>query len=242
MHTDFDKVEIKYIGGDKERKIVRATEGSAGFDLYACERMRLEADEKKKMSTGVAVWIKDPSYAGIISIRSGISHKYGIILENGIGLIDSDFQGQIQLSLRNTSYKTYIIDSGERIAQLFFVRIGLPEFVTVTEFSETTTRAGGGFGSTDKQSIDKEVRELGRFRQIIKDGRTVFDVGVSGIKRTALTHDEFVEMVPEMVTTVGYYAVHGDTLEVSSECEMYKSMWQYSDNVWRMKSFVEPAF
>ena len=241
MHTDFYKVEIKYIGGDKERKIVRATEGSAGFDLMASTHLSLASGEKGKVGTGVGISIKHNSYCGIVCMRSGTAYKNGVILLNSIGIIDSDYVGEIQLLLMNISHRRYTIKVGERIAQLLFVPIAIPELIEVDQLEETA-RGSGGFGSTDKQSIDKEVRELGRFRQIIKDGRTIFDVGISGIKRTALTHDEFVEMVPEMVTTVGYYAVHGDTLEVFSECEMYKSMWQYSDNVWRMKSFVEPAF
>lgn len=128
-----------------------ATLGSAGVDLRACieNNYQLDADETILVPTGIAMHLDDEFLAGMILPRSGLGHKHGIILGNSVGLIDSDYQGQLMVSCWNRSNQAYIIEPLERIAQLVIVPIVKAEFEVVTEFTETE-RGDGGFGHTGK--------------------------------------------------------------------------------------------
>lgn len=127
-----------------------STDGSAGIDLRAMisETATLwPGGAALLIPTGIAINIKDPGYAGILLPRSGLGHKNGVILGNSVGLIDSDYQGQIMVSLWNRSDDIYRVRPGERIAQLVIVPVVRPVFVIVDEFYETK-RGVSGFGST----------------------------------------------------------------------------------------------
>lgn len=127
-----------------------STDGSAGIDLRAMisETAALwPGGAALLIPTGIAINIKDPGYAGVILPRSGLGHKNGVILGNSVGLIDSDYQGQIMVSLWNRSDDIYRVRPGERIAQLVIVPVVRPVFVIVDEFYETK-RGVSGFGST----------------------------------------------------------------------------------------------
>lgn len=124
-----------------------ATEGSAGIDLRACldEPFTLTPGETTLIPTGIAVYIQNPNIAGQIVPRSGLGHKKGIVLGNLVGVIDSDYQGELMISCWNRSQLSYTIEVGERIAQLLFVPVIQPQFDLVDEFSKTV-RGEGGFG------------------------------------------------------------------------------------------------
>lgn len=126
-----------------------ATQGSAGIDLRAC----LEADlalapgETTLIPTGLSLYIEDPNLAAMILPRSGLGHKHGIVLGNLVGLIDSDYQGQLMVSCWNRGDTTFTISVGERIAQLVVVPVVQVDFDVVSEF-QASERGEGGFGST----------------------------------------------------------------------------------------------
>lgn len=124
-----------------------ATEGSAGLDLRAVldAPLTLEPGQTELLPTGLAIHIADPSLAATILPRSGLGHKHGIVLGNLVGLIDSDYQGQLMVSCWNRGNTTFTIDPGERIAQLVFVPVVQAEFNIVETFDETA-RGAGGFG------------------------------------------------------------------------------------------------
>lgn len=126
-----------------------ATEGSAGLDLRAClsEPLTLEPGQTELVPTGMAVYIEDPSLAAMILPRSGLGHKHGVVLGNLVGLIDSDYQGQLMVSVWNRGHTTFTMDVGERIAQLVVVPVVQAEFDIVDAF-EDSTRGERGFGST----------------------------------------------------------------------------------------------
>ena len=127
------------------------TPGSAGYDLSACidHPVSIEPGIAMLIPTGLAIHIQDQNYVGLIFPRSGLGHKYGLILGNGTGVIDADYQGPLMVSCFNRSQKTYTIQHGDRIAQLVIVPVAHPTFRVVTEFSNKTERGQGGFGSTD---------------------------------------------------------------------------------------------
>lgn len=131
----------------------KGTEGSAAFDIafpLSEDVLYLEPGQRYKFALGFAIWIRDPSYAGIIIPRSGLGSK-GLVVSNGTGLIDSDYMGEIQLSLSNTHAEdTICICPGDRVAQLVIIPVAQPLFKEVTEFSSVTGRGSGGFGSTGK--------------------------------------------------------------------------------------------
>lgn len=142
-------VEIKLL--DKNAQIPSyATDGSAGFDLYAIFEnepfITLQPGETRMIHTGIAVYIKDKEYAGFIYPRSGLGTK-GIVLGNLVGIIDSDYQGEIMVALWNRSNEPRKITHGDRIAQMVIQPIKRVNFKEVTEF-EKTERGEGGFGST----------------------------------------------------------------------------------------------
>ncbi|MBS9778025.1 MAG: dUTP diphosphatase [Gammaproteobacteria bacterium] len=126
-----------------------ATNGSAGLDLRALldEQLRLNPGETKLIPTGMAIHIADPHYAAVILPRSGLGHKHGIVLGNLVGLIDSDYQGQLFVSCWNRGNESFTIEVGDRIAQLVIVPVAQVEFDIVEDFNESN-RGEGGFGST----------------------------------------------------------------------------------------------
>jgi dUTP pyrophosphatase len=126
-----------------------ATPGSAGLDLRACldAPLRLEPNAWQLVPTGFAVHLADPNYAALILPRSGLGHKHGIVLGNLVGLIDSDYQGQLMVSAWNRSPTAYTIEPMERIAQLVVVPVVQATFNLVSEFP-ASVRGEGGYGST----------------------------------------------------------------------------------------------
>jgi dUTP pyrophosphatase len=128
-----------------------ATAGSAGLDLRACLEtpLTLEANAWQLVPTGIAIYLKDPNFAAIILPRSGLGHKHGIVLGNLVGLIDSDYQGQLMVSAWNRSDVAFTIEPMERIAQLVIVPVVQAQFNVVTEFP-ASVRGEGGYGSTGK--------------------------------------------------------------------------------------------
>lgn len=128
-----------------------ATEGSAGLDLRAClkEAVQLAPGAVQLIPTGMAIHINDPHLAATILPRSGLGHKHGIVLGNLIGLIDSDYQGELLISCWNRGNDHFTIQPGERIAQLIFVPIVRANFEVVSEFN-ASDRGVGGFGSSGR--------------------------------------------------------------------------------------------
>ena len=126
-----------------------ATTGSAGMDLRACldETLVLQADETRLIPTGFAMHMGDSGLAAVILPRSGLGHKHGIVLGNLVGLIDSDYQGQVFVSCWNRSNQTFAIEPGDRIAQLVFLPVVRAAWERVEEF-EQSHRGAGGFGHT----------------------------------------------------------------------------------------------
>ena len=148
-----EKIEIKIINKRlHEQRPSYATSGSAGLDLRACidDSLILEPGEVSLIPTGIAIHLADPSLAAMILPRSGLGHKHGIVLGNLVGLIDSDYQGQIMVSCWNRSKVTFKISPLERIAQLVVVPVVRVNFNVVTEFEESS-RGEKGFGSTGTQ-------------------------------------------------------------------------------------------
>ena len=129
-----------------------ATEGAAGMDLRAClnEPMEILPAETRLIPAGIAVHIDDPSLAAVLLPRSGLGHKHGIVLGNLVGLIDSDYQGQIFVSCWNRGSTSFVVEVGERIAQMVFVPIAQVTFDVVDEF-QLSRRGEGGFGHSGRQ-------------------------------------------------------------------------------------------
>jgi dUTP diphosphatase len=129
----------------------RATEGSAGFDLRAClrEPLVLAPGACELLPTGVAIHLGDPGLAAMILPRSGLGHKHGIVLGNLVGLIDSDYQGELMISCWNRGAQSFVVEPGERIAQLVIVPV-LPASFEVVEAFDESARGGGGFGHTGR--------------------------------------------------------------------------------------------
>src|SRR3990167_7927835 len=126
-----------------------ATPGSAGMDLRVCidAPMQLASDETVLLPTGIAIYIADPTVAAVILPRSGLGHKHGIVLGNLVGLIDSDYQGELKISCWNRGRDHFTVQPGERIAQLVFVPVIQKQWSIVEEFS-FIDRGDGGFGSS----------------------------------------------------------------------------------------------
>jgi dUTP pyrophosphatase len=135
----------------KEHLPKYASDGSAGLDLRACiEHVQtLNPGETFLIPTGISIFIKDPNYAGLILPRSGLGHKHGIVLGNLVGLIDSDYQGELLISCWNRGNKSFLINPLERVAQLVIVPVAQAKFNLVDDYVETE-RGEGGFGSTGK--------------------------------------------------------------------------------------------
>ena len=129
-----------------------ATDGSAGLDLRAMvkEPMTLQPGDTELLPTGMSIFIDDPDYAGMILPRSGLGHKHGIVLGNLVGLIDSDYQGQLMVSCWNRGNSAFTIEPGERIAQLVIVPVMQVALTQVDEFDDSA-RGEGGFGHSGRQ-------------------------------------------------------------------------------------------
>jgi dUTP pyrophosphatase len=148
------KIQLKILDlrlGDSIELPNYATEGSAGLDLRACldEAITLQPGETTLIPTGLAIHIDDPSLAAVLLPRSGLGHKHGIVLGNLVGLIDSDYQGQVFVSCWNRGQQAFEINIGERIAQMVFVPVVQVGFEQVEEFS-ASERGTGGFGHTGR--------------------------------------------------------------------------------------------
>ena len=128
-----------------------ATPGSAGLDLRAClsEAVTLQPGDTYLVPTGIAIHLENPAYAAVLLPRSGLGHKHGIVLGNLVGLIDSDYQGELKVSLWNRSHQAFTIAPLERIAQMVVVPVAQAVFEVVDEFA-ASQRGEGGFGSTGK--------------------------------------------------------------------------------------------
>ena len=152
---DLDTVQVKILD-DKIRTDnrfsipTRATEGSAGIDLRACidEPILIKAGESVLVGTGISIYIKDPNYAGVILPRSGLGSKSGIVLGNLVGLIDSDYQGELMVSVWNRSWEDYVLEPATKFAQYVVVPVVTPRFNLVEDFDTKTIRNVGAFGST----------------------------------------------------------------------------------------------
>lgn len=144
------KILDKRIGSDFPLPAY-ATDGSAGVDLRACvdAPLNVQPGDTHLIPTGMAIHIADPSLAAIILPRSGLGHKHGIVLGNLVGLIDSDYQGQLFVSCWNRGSQTFTVEAGERIAQMVFVPVVQADFEVVNEFDESE-RGAGGFGHSGR--------------------------------------------------------------------------------------------
>ena len=146
------KVQLKILDTriGKEFPLPRyVTGGAAGVDIIACidKHLRIDPGETHLVSTGMAIHISDPQLAAVLLPRSGLGHKHGIVLGNLIGLIDSDYQGQVFVSCWNRGHENFVIEPGDRIAQMIINKIERIEFEEVAELPETE-RGPGGFGHT----------------------------------------------------------------------------------------------
>lgn len=128
-----------------------ATDGSAGMDLRACidDAITLEPGDTNLIATGISIYIEDPGFAALILPRSGLGHKHGIVLGNLVGLIDSDYQGELMISAWNRGNAAFRIEPAERIAQLVIVPVVQTSFNIVEEFT-STERGTSGFGSSGR--------------------------------------------------------------------------------------------
>ncbi len=148
------KVQVKVLdarNGQQWDMPSYATTGSAGLDLRACldEALTIEPGQTVLVKTGLSIYIQDPHYAGLILPRSGLGHKHGIVLGNLVGLIDSDYQGELMISVWNRGQTTFVLEPGERLAQYVVVPVQQVQFDFVEDF-ESSERGAGGFGHTGK--------------------------------------------------------------------------------------------
>lgn len=146
------KVQVKILDETMREQLPKyATDGSAGLDLRACltEVMVIQPGQTELIPTGMAIHIQDNTLCGMILPRSGLGHKHGIVLGNLVGLIDSDYQGQLFISIWNRSQTAFTLNPMERIAQLVIVPVVQVGFEVVDDFGDSS-RGAGGFGSTGK--------------------------------------------------------------------------------------------
>jgi dUTP pyrophosphatase len=151
------KVQVKILDkrlGDTIALPQYATPGSAGLDLRACllQDLVISPGQTELVATGISIYIANPGYAAIILPRSGLGHKHGLVLGNGTGLIDSDYQGQLYVSCFNRSQQQYTLSIGERFAQLVCLPICQLDMDIVADFT-ASYRGEDGFGSTGRQQI-----------------------------------------------------------------------------------------
>lgn len=150
--TDFKKLQVKILNDKIGTEIdlpSYGTAGSAGLDLRACldQAVEIVPGQTVLIPTGFAIYIEDPGVAAMILPRSGLGHKHGIVLGNLVGLIDSDYQGELMVSCWNRGQTSFTINPGDRIAQLILVPVLQAQFEVVDEFKQTE-RGSGGFGHT----------------------------------------------------------------------------------------------
>ena len=145
-----ETVKVKKL---KENAVIpkRATDGSAGSDLYACidEPVVIEPSQLVKIPTGIAIELQRKDLGVFLFARSGLGVKYGITLSNGVGVVDSDYRGEICVGLCNVSDKPYTIQPSERVAQMVIMPVVLADFIEADELGDTQ-RGTGGFGSSGK--------------------------------------------------------------------------------------------
>jgi len=146
------RIQLKILDPRLDREFALpdyATAGSAGIDLRACvdEPLQIDPGQTELIPSGIAVYIEDPALAAVILPRSGLGHKHGIVLGNLIGLIDSDYQGQVYVSTWNRGDQPFVVEPGARLAQMVFVPVVQAAFEIVEEF-EQSHRGAGGFGHT----------------------------------------------------------------------------------------------
>ncbi len=147
------EIKIKFLDNNKEKQVpFYATEGSAGMDLKAVidEPITLGPLDKALIPTGIAISLPGPQYGAFLFARSGLAAKHGITLANCVGVVDSDYTGEIKVALVNLSNTPYTIENGERVAQMVIMEVAKANF-TVTDELEKTERGSGGFGSTGKR-------------------------------------------------------------------------------------------
>ncbi|WP_413113190.1 dUTP diphosphatase [Thaumasiovibrio sp. DFM-14] len=149
------KIDLKILDsriGNEYPLPAYATEGSAGLDLRACldDALTVEPGQTHLIPTGLAIHIGDPTIAATILPRSGLGHKHGIVLGNLVGLIDSDYQGQLMVSVWNRGQEMFVVEPGERIAQMVFVPVIQAEFNLVEDF-DASCRGEGGFGHSGRK-------------------------------------------------------------------------------------------
>ena len=147
-----DKLQIKVVNEKIGSEIPLpsfSTSGSAGLDLRACinHQIKIAAGKTELIPSGIAIYIEDPNYAGLILPRSGLGHKNGIVLGNLVGLIDSDYQGELMISLWNRSETAFVLSPGDRVAQLILIPVKQLPLAVVEEF-DVSERGGKGFGSS----------------------------------------------------------------------------------------------
>ena len=153
--SEMPKLEVKImdsrLGGEWPLPAY-ATPGSAGMDLRACIEapLELKPGQTELLPTGMAIHIGDPSLCAMLLPRSGLGHKHGVVLGNLVGLIDSDYQGQLMVSCWNRGDKTFTVEPGERIAQMVLVPVVQADLQIVDEF-DASERGAGGFGHSGRQ-------------------------------------------------------------------------------------------
>ncbi|MBO5743322.1 MAG: dUTP diphosphatase [Clostridia bacterium] len=146
------EIKIKFLENNKEKKLpFYATSGAAGMDLTACldESITLKPLERALIPTGIAISLPSEKYGAFLFARSGLASKHGITLANCVGVVDSDYTGEIKVALVNLSNNEYTIENGERVAQMVIMEVAKASF-TVAEELDKTQRGSGGFGSTGK--------------------------------------------------------------------------------------------
>ena len=148
MHIDLKIMDPRMV----EHLPAYATPGSAGLDLRACldAPLTLAPNAWQLVPTGLAVHLADPAYAAMLLPRSGLGHKHGIVLGNLVGLIDSDYQGQLMVSCWNRSPTAFTIEPMDRIAQMVIVPVVQAQFRVVDDFASASERGAGGYGSTGR--------------------------------------------------------------------------------------------
>ena len=148
------KIDVRVLDARMKDELPRyATPGSAGLDLRACldAPLTLAPGACELIGTGIAIPLADPGHAALILPRSGLGHKHGIVLGNLVGLIDSDYQGELKVSAWNRSQTAFVLQPMERLAQLVIVPVVQAQFNVVAEFDAASERGEGGYGSTGKR-------------------------------------------------------------------------------------------